>query len=84
MPDLTPADELRAAADKLAPPSDTRPTLTGDNPDPDACVAWMLRDAAETCDVISRNGLKVKESDPWLASALAVARVLRPRLEGTR
>lgn len=80
----TPADELRATADALAPEQETRPTLTGEYPDPDACVAWMLRDAAETCDVITRNGLKVKESDPWLASALAVARALRPRLEGTR
>lgn len=72
------AEELRAAADQLAPVSETRPTLTGEYPDPAACVAQMLRDAAETCDVIVRNGLKPRVSDPWLASALAVARTLSP------
>ena len=74
----TTADELRAAADRLAPESDTRPSLTGDHPDPSGCVAQMLRDAAETCDVIVRNGLTPDESAPWLTQALAVARALTP------
>jgi hypothetical protein len=36
----------------------------------------MLRDTAETCDVITRNGLELDASAPWLIQALAVARVV--------
>lgn len=73
---MTPAEELRTTADQLAPQADTRPTPTGDHLDPHAYVAWMLRNAAETCDVFALNGMEPDLSDPWLAQALAVARVI--------
>jgi hypothetical protein len=43
----TPADELRTAADKLAPAIDTAPSLTVEYPNLDACYAHMLRTPAE-------------------------------------
>jgi hypothetical protein len=70
----TPADELRAAADKLAPPSEEPPTLAGEYPDLDACYAHLLRSTAETVDAVIRHGLNVDESAHWLAPALAAAR----------
>jgi hypothetical protein len=70
----TPADELRAAADKLAPTPATAPTLTGEYPDLDACYAHLLRTTAETCDAVTRHGLDLDESAHWLAPALAAAR----------
>lgn len=70
----TVADELRAAADRLAPQPQTPPTLTGDYPDLDACYAQLLRNTAETIDAVLRHGLSVDESAHWLAPALAAAR----------
>ncbi|MFE8961783.1 hypothetical protein [Streptomyces iakyrus] len=70
----TPAAELRAAADKLAPESDTAPTLTGEYPDLDACYAHILRTTAETCDAVTRHGVTPDETALWLAPALAAAR----------
>jgi hypothetical protein len=71
---MTAADELRTAADKLAPESATRPTLTGEYPDLDACYAQLLRDTAETVDAVIRHGLEVDETAHWLQAALAAAR----------
>lgn len=70
----TPAQELRAAADKLAPETDTVPTLKGEYPDLDACYAHLLRSTAETADAVARHLGQVDESAHWLAPALAVAR----------
>jgi len=70
----TAADELRAAADKLAPETETPPTLTGEYPDLDACYAHLLRTTAETCDAVTRHGLDLDEAAHWLAPALAAAR----------
>jgi hypothetical protein len=70
----TPADELRTAADTLAPEPDQPPTLTGDYPDVDACYAHLLRTTAETCDAVTRHGLTLDEHAHWLAPALAAAR----------
>ncbi|MFJ9101350.1 hypothetical protein ACIRJM_23115 [Streptomyces sp. NPDC102405] len=70
----TPADELRAAADKLAPVPEVRPTLVGEYPDLDACYAQLLRDTAETVDAVVRHGLAVDEHAHWLQAALAAAR----------
>ena len=74
MTDLNPADELRAAADKLGPEPAKPPTLTGDYPDLDACYAHLLRTTAETCDAVTRHGLDLDETAHWLAPALAAAR----------
>lgn len=71
---MTPADELRAAADKLAPQPEEPPTLTGEYPDLGACYAHLLRNTAETVDAVIRHGLDVDESAHWLAPALAAAR----------
>jgi hypothetical protein len=73
---MTPADELRAAANKIAPPSDTPPTLTEQHPDLDACYAWLLRTTAETCDAVTRHGVEVDLHAHWLAPALAAARAI--------
>lgn len=71
----TPADELRAAADKLAPESVTPPTLTGEYPDLDACYAHLLRVTANTYDAANRGRPgAVDETAYWLAPALAAAR----------
>jgi len=71
----TPADELRQAADKLSPATDTVPTLTGEYPDLDACYAHMLRSAAATYDAATKGRPgAVDESAYWLAPALAAAR----------
>lgn len=71
----TPADELRQAADKLSPATDTAPTLTGEYPDLDACYAHMLRSAADTYDAATKGRPDaVDESAYWLAPALAAAR----------
>lgn len=72
----TPADELRAAADKLAPPSPTPPSLTEPYPDLDACYAYLLRTTAETCDAVTRHGVEVDVTAHWLAPALAAARAI--------
>jgi hypothetical protein len=72
----SPAEELRAAADKLAPPTNTPPTLTGEYPDLDACYARILRTTAETCDAVTRHGVKPDETAQWLAPALAAARAI--------
>lgn len=71
---MTIADELRAAADKVAPPAADRPSLADEYPDLDACYAQMLRDAAETCDAVTRHGITVDERAHWLVPALAAAR----------
>lgn len=73
---MTIADELRAAAEKLAPESDTVPTLTGEYPDLDACFAHLLRSTAETVDAVARHlgEHEVDESAHWLAPALTAAR----------
>ncbi|MEH0631752.1 hypothetical protein [Streptomyces stelliscabiei] len=73
---ITPADELRTAADRLAPEPQTPPTLSGDYPDLDACYAHLLRSTAETVDAVLRRGLSVDESAHWLAPALAAARTI--------
>jgi len=70
----TPAQELRAAADKLAPEPEQPPTLTGDYPNLDACYAHLLRTTAETCDMVEGHGLELVEDVFWLAPALAAAR----------
>jgi len=70
----TPADELKAAADKLAPEPSQPPKLTDDYPDLEACYAHLLRTTAETCDAVTRHGLDLDESAHWLAPALAAAR----------
>ncbi|GGW98948.1 hypothetical protein [Streptomyces chartreusis] len=70
----TPAEELRAAADTLAPATDTSPSLAVEYPDLDACYAHMLRTTAETCDAVTRHGLDLDETAHWLAPALAAAR----------
>jgi hypothetical protein len=72
----TPADELRAAAEKLAPQTDQPPTLTGEHPDLDACYAHILRTTAETCDAVTRHGVTPDENAQWLAPALAAARAI--------
>lgn len=72
----TPADELRKAADKVAPEPETPPRLTDEYPDVDACYAHLLRTTAETCDAVTRHGLELDESAHWLAPALAAARKL--------
>ncbi|GAA1431746.1 hypothetical protein GCM10009601_51350 [Streptomyces thermospinosisporus] len=69
-----PADELRQAADKLAPQTAEPPTLTGEYPDIDACYAHILRTTAETCDAVTRHGVTPDENALWLAPALAAAR----------
>lgn len=71
---MTPAEELRAAANRLAPEPETPPTLTGDYPDIDACYAHLLRTTAETCDAVTRHGIDLDESAHWLFPALAAAR----------
>jgi hypothetical protein len=76
---MSAADELRTAADKLAPATRTPPTLAGDYPDLDACYAHMLRTTAETVDAVTRHGIDVDESAFWLAPSLAAAR----RINGT-
>jgi hypothetical protein len=73
---MTPADELRTAADKLSPPSTTPPTLTGQYPDLDACYAYLLRTTAETCDAVTRHGVEVDQTAHWLAPALGAARAI--------
>lgn len=74
------AEELRAAADKVAPALEIRPSLTGEYPDLEACYAQMLRDTAETCDAVTRHGITVDERADWLVPALAAAR----RINGGR
>lgn len=71
---MSPADELRAAADKVAPEPETRPSLADEYPDLDACYAQLLRDAATACDAVTSRGVQVDESAFWLAPALAAAR----------
>lgn len=71
---MTIADELRAAADKVAPPPVARPSLADQYPDLDACYAQIFRDAAETCDVVTRHGIEVDERADWLVPTLAAAR----------
>ncbi|MEU0831261.1 hypothetical protein [Streptomyces sp. NPDC005969] len=71
----TPADELRAAADRLAPESDEQSTLTGDYPDLDACYAHLLRNTALTVDTVAKyRPDAINENAHWLAPALAAAR----------
>lgn len=72
----TPAQELRAAADQIAAEPEARPTLTGEYPSVDACLAQMLRDAANVYDAAVRarpDGL-VNEDEFWLKGNLALAR----------
>jgi hypothetical protein len=71
---MNPADELRTAADKIAPEPETPPTLTDEYPDLDACYAQMLRTVADTCDSVTRHGLEIDETAYWLAPSLAAAR----------
>jgi hypothetical protein len=73
---MTPADELRAAADKVAPETHERPTLTGEYPDLDACYAQIFRDTATACDAVTRYGVEPDETASWLAPALAAARAI--------
>jgi hypothetical protein len=85
----TPADELRAAADRLAPEPETPPTLTGEHPDLDACYAELLRSTARTVEAVLRHRPDaIDETAHWLAPALAVARQLltrtSERILGTR
>lgn len=75
----TPADELRAAADKVAPEPETRPALTGEYPDLDACYAQIFRDTATACDAVTRHGVTPDENALWLAPALAAARAINGR-----
>lgn len=88
----SPADELRAAATKLADEPDTRPTLTEEYPSVDACLAQMLRDAANVYDaaVRARSDGRVNEDEFWLKGNLALARRInggqpeQPAVDGLR
>lgn len=71
---MTIADELRAAADKVAPAPATRPSLADQYPNLDACYAQIFRDAAETCDAVTRHGIAIDERADWLVPTLAAAR----------
>lgn len=71
---MTIADELRAAADKVAPAPKARPNLADEYSDLDACYAQILRDAAETCDAVTRHGIEIDERADWLVPTLAAAR----------
>ncbi|MFG2276716.1 hypothetical protein ACGFNY_44030 [Streptomyces chartreusis] len=71
----TPADELRQAADKLSPDTDTAPTLTDEYPDLDACQAYLLRSTADAYDLANRGRTEaVDATASWIAPALAAAR----------
>jgi hypothetical protein len=74
---MTIAEELRAAADRLAPEPETPPTLTGEYPDLDACYAELLRSTARTVEAVVRHRPDaIDESAHWLAPALAAARTI--------
>jgi hypothetical protein len=60
MTDLSPSEELRAAADKVAPASDTTPDLTAEYPDLEAAHAHLLRSVATEMDLAAGTEYRAK------------------------
>jgi hypothetical protein len=72
---MTIVDELRAAADCLAPEATSPPTLTGEYPNLDACYADLLRNTANTIEAVQRKHPDAIDPQAgWIAPALAAAR----------
>ena len=73
----TPADELRAAADRISPDAAEVPDLAAEYPDLDAAYAHLLRNTAETVDAVLRHRPDALDVNAhWLAPALAAARLI--------